>query len=163
MEWTVLRSTDQAWKIFQIKSSKIFWKKNTSLWKQTMTLVWGSTDRCLSAALQYSSRRSGRLLQSCQIKSFLVPTTFIVKLPWAGSLWNNSFSAYPPAIKNQRKAKNAPSNWLWVPWAGSLWHNRAGVATLWATHFITIWNNETDPDRNYLTGLASNFYFQNTH
>ena len=30
--------------------------------------------------------------------------------------------------------------WLWVPWAGSLWHKSAGVATVWATHFITIWN-----------------------
>ena len=29
---------------------------------------------------------------------------------------------------------------LWVPWAGSLWYKRAGVATLWATHFNTIWN-----------------------
>ena len=37
-------------------------------------------------------------------------------------------------------AKNAPSRGLWVPCDGSLWHKRAGVATLWATHFITIWN-----------------------
>ena len=35
----------------------------------------------------------------------------------------------------------APSRGLWVPWAGSLWHKRAGVATLWAAHFITIWIN----------------------
>ena len=44
------------------------------------------------------------------------------------------------AIKNQWKARNAPSRGLWVPWAGSLWHKRAGVATLGATHFVTIWN-----------------------
>ena len=28
-----------------------------------------------------------------------------------------------------------------LPFTGSLWHKRAGLATLWATHFITIWNN----------------------
>ena len=38
-------------------------------------------------------------------------------------------------------ARNSSSRGLWVPWAGSLWHKRAGVATLWATHFITFWNN----------------------
>ena len=52
-----------------------------------------------------------------------------------------TLATYPYAIKNQRKARNAPSRGLWVPWAGSLWHKRAGVATLWATHFITIWYN----------------------
>ena len=65
---------------------------------------------------------------------------------------DKTLATFPYAMKNQRNAKNAPSRGhfvpkplvggrgLWVPWAGSLWHKRAGVATLWATHFITIWN-----------------------
>ena len=31
----------------------------------------------------------------------------------------------------------------WRQSAVSLWYKRAGVATLWATHFITIWNRES--------------------
>ena len=42
--------------------------------------------------------------------------------------------------KTQLQAKNAPSRRLPKPSARSLWQKRAGVATLWATHFITIWN-----------------------
>ena len=33
-----------------------------------------------------------------------------------------TLATYPYAIKNQRKARNAPRRGLWVPWAGSLWH-----------------------------------------
>ena len=46
---------------------------------------------------------------------------------------------YSYAIKNQRKARNAPSRGIWVPWAGSLWHKRAGVATLWFLHYWPKW------------------------
>ena len=56
---------------------------------------------------------------------------------------HSRYEIHIETLWKQRKARNAPSRELWVPWAGSLWHKRAGVVTLWATHFITIWNNLT--------------------
>ena len=55
---------------------------------------------------------------------------------WIVSAYKRSFpcmeAAYPYAIKNQRKIRNAPSRGLWVPWADSLGHKRAGEATPWS-------------------------------